>query len=185
MSSTRQLHDLVAPLLADLDIEIYDLEHGGGVLRITVDRPGGIDLEAIALATRIVSRELDHADPLPGRYTLEVSSPGLERALRTPEHFRRVVGSTIALRTHPHVAGERRVQGILRDADSDGITVFVTEGPEAGERRFALDDVERARTVFTWGPAPKPGSSSARAAKRAAPKQVRHPIDSQRKAGAS
>jgi ribosome maturation factor RimP len=183
MTIAQRLHDLVAPLLADLGIEIYDLEYVGGTLRITVDRPGGIDLEAIALATRVVSRELDHSDPLPGHYTLEVSSPGLERSLRTPEHFRRALGSTVALRTHPHVEGERRAQGILREVDDDGIIVFVTDGLEPGERRLAFDEVERARTVFTWGPTPKPGSTSR--AKRPAATQSKQPIDSQRKAGAS
>ena len=92
----------------------------GGTLRVTVDRQGGVDLEAIASATRMISRELDHADPLPGRYTLEVSSPGLERPLRTPEHFQRAVGDTLAVRTQPDVDGDRRVQGVLAAADDDG-----------------------------------------------------------------
>ena len=87
MTVVERVRSSVAPLLADLGLEIYDIEHGGGVLRISVDKPGGVDLDAIALATRIVSRQLDHDDPIPGRYTLEVTSPGIERPLRTPEHF--------------------------------------------------------------------------------------------------
>src|SRR5689334_1378932 len=85
---------LVSPILDDLHLDLYDLEYRGGTLRITVDLPPGegseqrgVDLEAIALATRLISRELDHEDPVPGHYTLEVTSPGLERTLRTPAHF--------------------------------------------------------------------------------------------------
>jgi ribosome maturation factor RimP len=147
----ERIRALVAPLLADLGLELYDLEHAGGVLRLTVERPGGVDLEAIALATRVVSRELDHADPIPGRYTLEVTSPGLERHLRTPSHFQRAVGSVVAVRTQPGVEGERRVNGTLAAADDEGITVTERDSGEARRLRYA--EVERARTVFEWGSA--------------------------------
>ncbi|HEX9258800.1 MAG TPA: ribosome maturation factor RimP [Acidimicrobiales bacterium] len=164
MGVVERVSALATPLLADLGLEIYDIEHGGGTLRITVDRVGGVDLEAIAVATRVISRELDHTDPIPGRYTLEVTSPGLERTLRTPAHFRKAVGTTVSVRTHPHVEGSRRAHGVLQAADDDGITVLDTEVP--GERRLRYDDIERARTVFEWGPTPKrapaKGSSSAR-----------------------
>ena len=77
------------PLLRDPRPNALNATIGGGTLRITVDTPSGgdkkgVDLETIALATRLISRELDHEDPVPGHYTLEVSSPGLERTLRTP-----------------------------------------------------------------------------------------------------
>src|SRR5688572_21390947 len=89
---TEQVQSIIEPVLADLGLELYDLEHGGGSLRVTVDREGGLDAELITQATRLISRELDRTDPIPGAYTLEVSSPGLERTLRRPEHFRRAVG---------------------------------------------------------------------------------------------
>jgi ribosome maturation factor RimP len=143
----------VSPLLADLGLEVYDVEHAGGTLRITVDREGGVDLDTIALATRIVSRELDHTDPIPGRYTLEVTSPGLERNLRTPAHFERAVGTVVNVRTHPDVEGERRVHGEVTAADGDGVTVKQDDGVE---RRLRYDEIERARTVFEWGPTPRP-----------------------------
>jgi ribosome maturation factor RimP len=120
-----------------------------------VTRPEGIDLEAIADVTRMVSRELDHLEPMPDGYTLEVSSPGLERTLRTPEHFRGAIGSTITLRTHPEAAGERRAQGTLVAADDEGITLLL-EGAAIGERHLRYHDIERARTVFVWGSATAP-----------------------------
>jgi ribosome maturation factor RimP len=124
-----------------------------------VDKPGGVDLAVIADATRLISRELDHADPIPGRYQLEVTSPGLERTLRTPAHFQGALGATVKVRTHAHVEGERRSEGKLTTADDQGITITITTAgrDESSTRRLAYADIERARTVFLWEPAPKPG----------------------------
>ena len=98
-----------------------------GCCESTVERSDGtsIDIDAIAEATRIVSRELDVHDPIPSRYTLEVSSPGLERPLRTPAHFLRAVGQQVAVRTNPGVEGDRRVTGLLTTADDTGIVVTI------------------------------------------------------------
>ena len=97
-----RVRTLVLPIVADLHLDLYDLEFRGGTLRVTIDTPpgspGGVDLEQIALVTRLVSRDLDHHDPVPGHYTLEVTSPGLERSLRTPVHFQREVGKTVNVR---------------------------------------------------------------------------------------
>jgi ribosome maturation factor RimP len=153
MTVVERVRAAVSPLLADLGLEVYDVEHTGGTLRITVDRESGVDLDTIALATRIVSRELDHADPIPGRYTLEVTSPGLERTLRTPAHFERAVGSVVNVRTLPEAEGERRARGELIASDEAGITVKQDDGVE---RRLRYDEIERARTVFEWGPTPRP-----------------------------
>jgi ribosome maturation factor RimP len=142
------VHELVAPLLADLGAELFDVELTRGVLRISIDRAdpaaGGVDLDLITAASQRISDALDtEPDLIPGSYSLEVSSPGLERPLRTPEHFRRFVGTTITVKTHPGVEGERRVEGLLDSAADDGIVI--------GGRRLAYDQIERARTVFEWG----------------------------------
>jgi len=145
LSVTQRVHELVEPLLATHDVEVVDVEQLGATLRVTVDRPGGIDLDAVSEATLVVSDALDRHDPIPGRYTLEVSSPGLERPLRTPAHFQRFVGSDVAVKTKADVEGERRMEGTLESADDTG---FVVAG-----RRLSYDDVEKARTVFVWEPA--------------------------------
>lgn len=155
MTTVERVAELVAPILADFGLELYDLEHAGGILKISVDRAdGGVDLEAIAAVTRNVSRELDHADPIPGRYTLEVTSPGLERTLRTPAHFARAVGTNVNIRTNPGVEGDRRVAGLLVAADDAGVVVQPEGAPERGLR---YDEIERARTVFEWERGEKPG----------------------------
>jgi ribosome maturation factor RimP len=156
----EKVRPFVEQVAADLGLQVYDLEHAGGILRVTIDRDGGVDLEAIADVTRMVSRELDHLDPFPGHYTLEVTSPGLERPLRTPTHFRGAIGITVSVRTHPHVEGDRRAHGTLVAADDNTIIVRLDEGDQ--ERVLRYGDIERARTVFVWGPAatnPKPGKS--------------------------
>src|SRR4051812_48974496 len=153
MTVADRIRASVTPLLDDLGLEIYDIEHAGGVLRISVDKPGGVDLDAIALATRVVSRQLDHDDPIPGRYTLEVTSPGIERPLRTPEHFGRAVGQIVNLRTHPEVEGDRRARGELLMTDATGITMRTEDGTE---RSIRYEHIERARTVFEWGPGAGP-----------------------------
>jgi ribosome maturation factor RimP len=152
---------LVAPTIEALGLSVYDVEYAGGAVRVLVDRDGGVDLDAITAATRAVSRALDEADPIEGHYTLEVSSPGLERPLRTPEHFgaaqRR--GETVNVKTRPGVEGERRIQGVLAAVDDAGITLRT---PDGAERALRYDEIEKARTTFEWGPAPRPGKKETR-----------------------
>lgn len=152
MSVAERVRTIVEPLLAEEGLECFDVEYGGGRLVVLADRDGGVDLDALTRATHRISAALDRDDPVPGgRYFLEVSSPGLERRLRTPDHFRRFVGSAISVKTVPSAVGERRVKGVLTAADDEGIAV--------GDRTIAYADIERAQTVFEWGPAPKPGKS--------------------------
>lgn len=155
-----RLTDVVLPIVSDLGLDLYDLEFSGGLLRITVDTPpgspGGVDVDQLSRVTRLVSRELDHLDPIPGHYTLEVSSPGLERNLRLPRHYAREVGKTVAVRLRNVVQGERRVTGILVEAGSEAFTIRDESGTE---RAVPYSDVDRARTVFVWEARPKPGQS--------------------------
>lgn len=161
----ERVHLLVAPIVADLGLELYDLEFVGGVLKIAVDTriPGerGVSLDTIALITRLVSRELDHSDPMPGRYTLEVTSPGLERALRLPRHFQREVGKIVALRLHQSLNGERRVQGLIVAADDVAVTVRTDEVTKT-DIAVPYQLIDRARTVFQWGPTPKQSTKGTR-----------------------
>jgi ribosome maturation factor RimP len=159
----ERVRTLVEPIASDLSLEIYDVEQRGGTIRVTLDTPpgseGGVNLDTLALATRLVSRELDHVDPVPGRYTLEVTSPGVERTLRTPAHFQREVGKTVNIRLADVAGDDRRMEGVLMSADDRGATIQIA-GPETGEpidRVVPYEHIDRARTVFVWGPSPKPG----------------------------
>lgn len=153
---------LVEPLVVDLGLELYDLEQRGGTLRVTIDTPpgssGSVNLDALATATRLISRELDHSDPIPGRYTLEVTSPGVERPLRIPEHFAREIGKDVALRLRPGDEGRRRIRGLLVASTPDTITVRTGINDDATpiEETVSIDQIEKAHTIFEWGPTPKP-----------------------------
>ena len=119
-----------------------------------VDKDGGVGLDELGDATREVSAVLDEIDPIPSRYTLSVSSPGLERRLRTPAHFARALGETVTVRLDAGTADVRRVTGTLEAAGEDGFTLTGSEVP-GGTMEIGYGRVERARTVFEWGPEPK------------------------------
>jgi ribosome maturation factor RimP len=175
-NTLKKVERLIVPIVSDLQLDLYDLEFRGGTLRVTIDRPAGVeeglDLEAIALASRLIGRELDHDDPMGGHYTLEVTSPGLERSLRTPTHFQKSIGKTVALRLRDIVTpdgerSERRLQGVLVAADDQSVTIQLNDAALT-ERHVPYDKIDRAKTVFVWGPAPKPGKVG-RSATREAP----------------
>jgi ribosome maturation factor RimP len=124
------------------DVEVVLAEQPApGLVRVVIDHPGGVDLE---LCER-VSRDLA---PLRERYALEVSSPGVERPLVRPDHYRRVVGSRVDVRTVEPIEGRRHFAARLADADDAGIDLV-----EDGRRvRIAYADIRRGRLVFdSWG----------------------------------
>jgi ribosome maturation factor RimP len=146
---TNDLVEALSPLLAARNLDLVDVERKGSELTVFVDREGGVNLDELGEATKAVSLALDELDPIPGRYVLSVSSPGLERRLRTPAHYIRAVGEMVTVRVHGGTDEVRRLHGTLEAADEQGCTV-------AGER-LSYDAIERARTVYEWEAAPKPG----------------------------
>jgi ribosome maturation factor RimP len=173
VSVADRVRELVLPILAERQLELYDIEMAGPVLRVVVDsggeRTGGLDMNVVAEATRAVSRLLDDEDPISGHYTLEVTSPGLERTLRTPLHFARAVGEMVKVKTVADADGERRAEGVIAEVDDEGIVLRTDDDPAEGPtgRRIRYDDIVRARTVFEWGPTPKPKGSGGTGAKGA------------------
>jgi ribosome maturation factor RimP len=145
----------VTPVLAARGLELYDVEIAGSgraaVLRLLVTAPpgrGALDLDAIAHAAEALSPVLDApeiAGRLPSPYALEVSSPGLERPLRTADHYRGAIGEVVSIK----VQGAERTRARLVAADGTGFQIESGEGT----RRIAYDDVVQARTVFEWGDA--------------------------------
>jgi ribosome maturation factor RimP len=145
------LEALVGPVIEAAGLELVDVsfgrQAGRRVLRVTVDREGGADLDSIAAVSGRLSRRLDVEGFDPGSYTLEVSSPGVERPLRRPRDFARRVGEKVKVRTVEPVGGSRTHTGTLVEADEDGVTIAT----EAGPRRVPFEGITSARTVFEWG----------------------------------
>ncbi|GIU83902.1 MAG: ribosome maturation factor RimP [Acidimicrobiales bacterium] len=139
---------LAEPIVSAEGGSIFDVEVRPGLVRVLVERAGGIDVETLAEVSRALSRELDASDVVSGRYVLEVSSPGLERQLRRREHFLGAVGEQVTVRT-TGPEGVRRLSGVLEAAGDDHIVVRSAEGVA---EEIAYGQIDTARTVFEWGP---------------------------------
>ena len=131
----ERLIALIEPLIGRLGYELVELEHSAGrgsaVVRLFIDSPEGVGLADCERVSREVSALLDVEDPIPTAYTLEVSSPGFDRVLRTPAHFARFVGSRLAVELSVPREGRRRYTGTLLSADEAGIALEVDCAPVA------------------------------------------------------
>ena len=125
----ERLIALIEPLVGRLGYELVELEHSAGrgsaVVRLFIDRPEGVGLTDCERVSREVSALLDVEDPIPTAYTLEVSSPGFDRVLRTQAHFARFVGSRVSVELAVPREGRRRYTGMLLSADEAGIALEV------------------------------------------------------------
>jgi ribosome maturation factor RimP len=136
---------LVRPVIEGEGLELVDVtfgrESGRRILRLTVDKEGGVDLDTISQISQKVSRRLDLEGFEPGPYALEVTTPGIQRPLRRPQDFRRAVGQRVRVRT-----GEGVLEGELRAAEGDEIRIAAPDD----EHRVAIDEVAAAETVVDW-----------------------------------
>jgi ribosome maturation factor RimP len=127
----ESLHELLRSGVEGLALELVGIEfHSAGrhsLLRIYIDREGGVDVEDCATVSRRIGALLDVEDPIPGRYTLEVSSPGLDRPLFSESDFERYVGHQIKLRTSVTVDGRKRFKGVIESV-VDGQVVMQVDG---------------------------------------------------------
>lgn len=168
-----QIAELAGPIATESGCAIYDVQWRGGTLVVLATAAGGdaIGVDGLTQLSRKLSAALDATDAIDGRYVLEVSSPGLERSLRRPEHFVGAVGERIVIRTS--TAPRRRIVGEVLEADGSGVTVRIEEmsGDSQGHPKapaaelgqamvVSFDNIAKARTTFEWGPQTRnnPGS---------------------------
>jgi ribosome maturation factor RimP len=146
-----QLVELLAPVVSTLGYELWELEYtsqSGGLLRLYIDSDEGISLEDCERVSRAVSTALDEADPIASNYTLEVSSPGLDRVLRTAEHFARYVGEQVRVEMRQPVGGRKRFIGRLAEVAGGGISLEVAlEKDGSSTVSLPLDGIHKARLV--------------------------------------
>lgn len=140
-----KLQTLLEPGAEALGFEILDVELLGSerskTLRVYIDGPDGVTVDDCAAVSHQLSVILDVEDPIHARYTLEVSSPGLDRPLSKPDHFAAVIGEQVKLQLHEAEGGRRRFTGTLIRVAPDQIEVEVD-----GERRkFRYGDIAKAR----------------------------------------
>ena len=148
----EQVTALLEPVVEAAGYELVELEFlpgsGGGILRlyidlVTSDPAAAIGIEDCEQVSRAVAATLDESDPIPGAYSLEVSSPGFDRVLRKPAHFVRFVGERVKVELSVARAGRKRFTGALTAADESGIELEV----DGVEVKIAYADVGRARVV--------------------------------------
>lgn len=127
--SKDELIKLLERAVERLGYELTDLElklvGHGGLIRVFIDKPEGVDLDDCENVSHQVSAILDVEDPVGGKYTLEVSSPGLDRKLTKPAHFQRFMGEDVRVKLRFPVDGRRNFRGVLKSADEEKIEVEV------------------------------------------------------------
>jgi len=156
------LEEVIGSVVATAGLDLYEVslgrQAGRRVLRVTVDRPGGVDLDAIGQVSERISRRLDLEGFDPGPYSLEVGSPGVERPLKDPRHFAAAVGQQVKVKVAPPGDGTTKVVGTLVRAGDQDVTIATAEG----DRTVPFGDIVSARTLFEWGPAPRPAKPARR-----------------------
>jgi ribosome maturation factor RimP len=159
MGALEEVRDLAEAVARRRSLRLWDVEVGGrpgrAIVRVFVDGDDGVDLDTVAEVSEEISRGLDLRDPIPGRYTLEVSSPGLERALKEPDHWRASVGKKVVVKTKEKVVGDSH----RLDATVDGTTpeAVVLRTGDNGTVEVPFEAIKSARTVFEWDTETKKG----------------------------
>lgn len=119
--------DALEPLAADRGVEVVTVEVIGSskspVIRVYVDAEGGVSFKELTESQEWIGETMDELDPFPGAYTLEVSSPGIDRPLRTLAHFSRFVGEEAKVRTMGPIDGQANFKGVIAAVDDDGVTI--------------------------------------------------------------
>lgn len=144
------VRELVAPVAEEFGFMLWDVEYvkegADMILRITIDKPEGIDIEDCEKMARAIDPIIDEADPIEVSYKMEVSSPGIERALTRPEHFAACIGEKVEVKLYAPVNGKKQLVGILVAADEKSVTVNCEESEIVLEKSA----VAKVSTVFDW-----------------------------------
>ena len=150
-SIAERVEALVEPCITELGYRIWDVEYvkegTEWYLRITLDSDDGIDIDDCEKVSRAINPIIDEADPIDDFYYLEVSSPGLERVLRKPEHFEASIGSEIEIRLFaPDENKKKSYTGILSAYDEESLTVDIAETSQ----KIAMNKISKVQTVFDF-----------------------------------
>lgn len=149
--TVSRIWDIAVPLVADEGLEIVDIEfccegRGGWNLRVYLDKEGGTNVDDLTRVSRQLSDLLDVHDVVQRSYTLEISTPGVNRVLKMPKHFGRFVGKRIRLRTREMIEGRKSFLGLLKETTQDGIVIF----QERVEVYIPYSLIEKANYEHDW-----------------------------------
>jgi ribosome maturation factor RimP len=151
-ATITRVWELAAPIVKNEGMEIIDIEfhhegsRGGRVLRLYLDKEGGPSVDDLSHVSRELSELLDTHDVVSGAYTLEVSSPGINRPLKRPEHFARFVGKRIRVRTRDKIDGRRSFLGTLEEVLKDQITLK----QDGAQYEIPFSIIEKSNYEHDW-----------------------------------
>ena len=149
-SKLEQLQDLLAPVVVALGYQCWGIDFSSqgkhSVLRIYIDKEGGVLVEDCEIVSRQISGVLDVEDPISTEYTLEVSSPGMERPLFTIEQFASYAGEQVKIKLRSPFEGRRNFQGLLRGVEEQDVVVQV----EDHEFLLPIDMIDKANIIPTF-----------------------------------
>ena len=153
MENIETITTLAAPVVEAEGCELVDVELAGKsgfwVLRIFIDKDGGVTVENCAACSRQISLLLDAEDIIDEKYTLEVSSPGLTRPLKKPEHYERAIGKLIAIRARQLMDGKRELIGVIKTVTNESVTIVAPEGDD--EITIGFENISKANLEFEAG----------------------------------
>lgn len=142
--------ELLWPIVEENGVEIYDVEYvkegSDRYLRVYIDKPEGVDIQDCENVSRALSDRLDEEDYVEDAYILEVSSPGLGRALKKDKHLQRSLGEQVEIRLYRPQEGRKEFAGVLKEFDEKTVTI----GTEEKEKKFARSDVALIRLAFDF-----------------------------------
>ncbi len=149
-----RISEVVTPVLWALGLELVDVVCVGqgarSVLRVYIDKPGGVTVEDCGRAHLAIGPALDVADPFPHAYTLEVSSPGLDRIFRRNQDYRRALGKQVSVKLRQPIDGQWRINGVLTEVDEQGVTVVVSDPRPERTVVLGFDLIAEARRIVTF-----------------------------------
>ena len=149
-----RISEVVSPILWALGLELVDVVCVGqgarSVVRVYVDKPGGVTVDDCGRAHLAIGPALDVADPFPHAYTLEVSSPGLDRAFKRIQDYRRALGKPVSVKLRQPIDGQWRVVGVLTEVNEQGVTVEVKDQRSEQTRILEFGSIAEARRVVTF-----------------------------------
>ena len=146
-----KVFDLIKEPIQSLNLSIYDIEYvkegSGWFLRIYIDKDGIIDINDCENVSRLIDPLLDEADIIKSAYCLEVSSPGIERTLRKPEHFERYIDNEVEIALFKPYEKQKVLQGILKAGDNDKVTISVDNNEIILNRK----DISKVKLIYNFG----------------------------------
>lgn len=150
-NTEKKVLEIVEPIVKEKELELADLEFvkegPNWYLRVYIDKDGGVTIEDCESVSRVLEKKLDEKDPIEQAYILEVSSPGIDRPLKRPEHFQKYIGEIIDIKLYKPLDGKKEYQGELKQFDNGIITIADERGQEI---QFAQKETASVRLAVIF-----------------------------------